>query len=112
MKSVLAFSLDTIKLGNSDKTIGGTYGNGGISVLISSILKLSLTVAGIIFLCLLIFGGITFIMNAGKGDQKKAQQGKSAITNALVGFAVVLLAFTIIQIIEVITGLNILKSNL
>ena len=112
MNSVLAFSLDNIKLGNTDKTIGTTYGNGGVSIFISSILKYSLMLAGIILLCLLIFGGITFIMNAGKGDPKKAQQGKSAITNALIGFAIVLFAYSIIRIIEVITGLNILESTL
>jgi len=111
MNSVLAFSLDNIKLGNTDKTISTTYGEGGISVLISMILKNSLVLASIILLCLLIFGGITFIMNAGKGDPKKAQQGKSAITNALIGFAIVFLAFSIIRVIEVITGLKILNPT-
>ena len=113
MKPVLAaFSLNDIKLGNTDKTIGTTYGNGGVSILISSILKYSLMLAGIILLALLIFGGITVIMNAGKSDPKKTQQGKSAITNAAIGFVIVLLAYTIIQIIEKITGLNILNYNL
>lgn len=111
MNSALAFSLDSIKLGqNTSSTLGGTYGSA--NVLISIILKTSITVAGIIFLALLIFGGITVIMNAGSGDAKKAAQGQAAITNALIGFAIVLLAFTIIQIIEVITGLNILNSTL
>ncbi len=108
----MAFKLEDIKLGNTDKTIFNTYGEGGVSVLVSVILKNSLTLASIILLALLIFGGITFIMNAGNGDSKKAQQGKSAITNAAIGFAIVLLAYTIIQIIEKITGLNILKSTL
>ena len=112
MKPALAFSLDDIKLGQNDSTLGGTFGS--TSVLISIILKTSITVAGIIFLGLLIFGGITFIMNAGSGDSKKAGQGKAAVTNALIGFAIVLLAFTIIQIITVITGVEILNpaSNL
>ena len=112
MKSVLAFSLDEIKLGNTNKTIGTTYGEGGISILISAILKYSLMLASIILLSLLIFGGITFIMSAGKDDPKKASQGKSAITNALIGFAIVLFAFSIIRIIETITGLHILDSTL
>ncbi len=112
MNPVLAFSFSNIKLGNTDKTIGATYGEGGVSVLVSLILKNSLTLASIILLGLLIFGGITFIINAGNGDSKKTQQGKSAITNAAIGFAIVLLAYIIIQIIEKITGLNILKSTL
>ena len=104
----MSFKLEDIQLGSDGAgKIGSTYGS--VNVLISIILKNSLTIASIIFLGLLIFGGITFIMSAGKGDQKKAQQGQSAITNALIGFVIVLLAFTIIQIIEVITGLDILN---
>ena len=110
MKPDLAFNLSDIHLGQNSSTIGGTYGSA--NVLISLILKNSLVVAGIIFLGLLIFGGITVIMSAGSGDSKKAGQGKSAVTSALIGFAIVLLAYTIIQIIQIITGLNILNSNL
>lgn len=110
MKPILAFNLDQISLGPGKGTMGGTYST--TAPLISVILKTSITVAGIIFLGLLIFGGITFIMNAGSGDSKKAGQGKAAITNALIGFAIVLLAFTIIQIIEVIFKINILNTTL
>lgn len=111
MKQLLAFNLNDIQLGSDGAAkISSSYSS--TNVLISSILKISLTVAGIIFLGLLIFGGITFIMNAGKGDPKKAGQGKAAITSALIGFAIVLLAYTIIQIVEAVTGLNILKSTL
>ena len=109
MKPLLAFNLGEIPLGNGLK-IGNSYSSTGL--LFSKILQFSLTVAGIIFIGLLIFGGIAVIMSAGSGDAKKAQQGKSAVTNALIGFAIVILAYTIIQIIETITGLNILNSTL
>lgn len=52
-----------------------------------------------------------FIINAGSNDSKKAAQAKAIITDALIGFAVVFLAYFIIQIIEVITGLNILNPQ-
>ena len=110
MKPILAFNLDQISLGPDKGTLGDTYSTA--SPLISIILKDSLVIAGIIFLCLLIFGGITFIMNAGGGDPKKAGQSKAAITNALIGFSIVLLAYSIIQVIQIITGLNILNSDL
>jgi Type IV secretion system pilin len=115
MKTLLAFDFNDIRLGsNNAETIGNVYGkeSGGINILVSIILKNSLTIASIILLALLIFGGITFIINAGNGDSKKAEQSKSAITNSIIGFAIVLFAFIIIQIIEAITGLNILNSNL
>lgn len=111
MKPILAaFKLEDIQLGSDGANkLGNTYSS--TNVLISIIIKNSLTVASIILLALLIFGGITFIMNAGNGDSKKAQQGKSAITNATIGFAIVLLAYSIIQIIEKITGLEILNPT-
>ena len=109
MKSVLAFNISDIGLGTG-KSLGNTYNN--TSVLVSVILKNSLVIASIILLGLLIFGGLTFIMNAGSGDSKKAQQGQAAVTNALIGFAIVLLAYSIIQIIQVVTGVQILNSNL
>lgn len=112
MNSVLAFNLDQIKLGNTTTTLGSKYGTGGIGILISIILKYSLMIAGIILLALLLFGGITFIINAGKGDPKKTGKGVSAITSALVGFAIILLSYSIIKIIGIITGFNILNSNL
>ena len=111
MKQLLAFNLNDIQLGSDGAAkIGSNYSS--TSTLISTLLRVSISVASIIFIALLIFGGITVIMNAGKGDPKKAGQGKTAITNALIGFAIVILAYTIIQIVEAVTGLKILKSTL
>ncbi|MFA6518224.1 MAG: hypothetical protein WCV93_01050 [Candidatus Shapirobacteria bacterium] len=94
----------------SGHTISSSYPN--LAVLVSIILKNALTVAGIVFLALLIFGGLTFIINAGSGDSKKTAQSSGAITNALIGFLVVFLAYFIIQIVEVITGLKILNPTI
>lgn len=94
----------------SGNTLEGAYPNLGI--LISMILRNSLTVAGILLLCLLLFGGVTYIISAGESDPKKAQQAQTAITDALIGFAVVFLAYFIIQIVQVMTGLQILNPTL
>ena len=82
------------------------------SDIINLVLKNSITIASIILIALLIFGGITFIINAGNGDAKKADQGKKTITAALIGFVIVIFSYVIIKIIETITGLDILQSNL
>jgi hypothetical protein len=92
------------------KTVSNTFPT--IGSLISVILKNSLTVIGIIMLILLISGGLMFIIGAGSQDSKKSAQAKSLITDAAIGFAVVFLAYFIIQIIQVITGLNILNPSL
>lgn len=82
------------------------------SDIINLVVKNSITIAGIIFVALLIFGGITFIINAGNGDSKKADQGKKTITTSIIGFAIVVFAYLIIKMIETITGLNILNSDI
>ena len=93
----------------SGKSLAGTYPN--IGTLVSIILKNSLVVIGIILLVLLIYGGLLFIINAGSDDSKKIAQAQAILTDALIGFVVVLLAFIIIQIIQTITGLNILNNT-
>lgn len=109
MNRLLAVYIDP-STGNGH-TFLTTY-SGGVSSLVSTILKTTLTVAGVIFLCLLIFGGFNLIMGAGENDPKKAAQSQAIITDAVIGFLVVILSYFIIQVIQVVTGVNILNSNL
>lgn len=105
---LLAVSIDP-PLGTG-RTVSQTFPN--FSALITVILKNSLTIAGILLLILLIFGGVTFIIGAGADDPKKTAQAQTMITDALIGFVVIILAYSIVQIIEVITGVDILNSTL
>ena len=68
-------------------------------------------VAGVLLLVLLIFGGFTFIIGAGQDDPRKVDQGKKAVTYAVVGFLVVFASYWIVQIIQVMTGVPILNST-
>lgn len=83
-----------------------------LGTFISAVLPNVYVVAGVTLFFLMIFGGITYIKNAGAGDEEGLKKGKQAITNALVGFLIIFLSYWIIQIIEIITGLKILGSNL
>lgn len=94
----------------TDRNLNETYPNIGSLVIV--LLQNAYTLIGLILLVLLIFGGLMFIIGAGSDDQKKAAQGKAVITDALIGFAVVFLAYFIIQIVEVVTGLRILNPSL
>ena len=80
--------------------------------LISIILKNVYVVAGLLFFALLIFGGISIILGAGGGDPKKAGQGKKAATAAVIGFLIIFASYWIIQIIEVLTGIDILNPTI
>ena len=106
MNRLLAVNIGDTPLG-SGKTIASTYPT--FSVVINLVLKNSIMIAGTVLLALLIYGGVTFIIGAGGSDPKKAAQGKQAITTSLIGFGVVVFAYSIIQIIQVITGLEILN---
>lgn len=82
-----------------------------ISTLVNILLKNSLAIAGVICLVLLILGGFSFIVSAG-GDAKAKEKGKNTITSALTGLVLIIAAYWIIQIIEIITGIKILNSGL
>jgi TRAP-type C4-dicarboxylate transport system permease small subunit len=109
MNRLLAVNIDSVSTGNG-KTFSNTYTS--LGSITNSFLKTSLTVAGIIFLCLLIFGGFNLIIGAGDNDPKKAAQSQAIVTNAIIGFLVVILAYFIIQVIETVTGLKILNPGL
>jgi len=76
--------------------------------LVSVLLRLAYTLAGIIILFLLIFGGLSVIIGAGRGDSQKAGQGKQAVTAAVIGFIIIFASYWIIQLIALITGTNLL----
>ena len=98
---------DAVPLNNSRNL--STYSS--FSDIINLIIGNSVIIAGIILVGLLIFGGITFIMSAGSGDSKKADQGKKTITVSIIGFIIVVFAYLIIKVIETFTGLSILNPD-
>jgi len=79
-----------------------------IGAFISSVLPNVYVIVGIILFIILVVGGIMVIASAGQGDEEKTAQGKKAITAAVIGAAIVLASWWIIQIIKVLTDINIL----
>ena len=77
-----------------------------LSSLVNVLLPNIYIIAGVLLFILLIFGGLGVIMGAGGSDPKKAEQGKQAVTMALVGFGVIFISFWVIQIIGAITGID------
>ena len=69
-------------------------------------------IAGIIMMFLLIFGGISVIIGAGQQDSSQMQKGQKAITAAVLGFVVIVGSYFIIQLIQVVTGVDILNPNI
>lgn len=85
---------------------------GTVGKLISTLLPNIYILAGLLLFFLLIVGGIGIIAGAGGGDPQKVGQGRKAVTAALIGFLIIFCSYWIIQAVEVITGVDILKSIL
>ena len=76
--------------------------------LVSTILQAGIAIAGIVLLFLLVGGGIAIISGAGNDNPEQAAKGKQAVTSALIGFIVVFASYWIVQLIELITGINLI----
>ena len=82
---------------------------GDVGKLVSLVVQSALVIAGLVFLFLLILGGISMIAGAGNNNPEQAAKGKQAVTSAAIGFVVVFAAYWIVQLIEILTGISILQ---
>ena len=71
---------------------------------VSKVLTYSLTIGGIALLLYFLYGGFQLFTSG--GDQKKVAEGKATITNALIGFVIVFVAFWIVQLFGSLLGIN------
>jgi heme/copper-type cytochrome/quinol oxidase subunit 4 len=85
--------------------------NSQLSVLTTPLIWNIYILAGIAIFFVLIYGGFMYIMGAGQADNKKIDQGKQAFTWGLIGLIIVFSSFWIIQIVKIITGLDILSGE-
>lgn len=80
-----------------------------LGFVVSLLLKNALLLAGLIFFFVLIFSGLKYILSS--GNRENIQKAGAGITNGLLGLIIVFVSYWIIVIIEIITGLNILKQQ-
>ena len=84
---------------------------GTLGDVISAILPNIFTIAGIFLFLLLLIGGFLFIHGAGQDNPEGASRGKQAITAALIGFLIIFASYWIMQILGVLTGLQLLGGE-
>jgi type IV secretory pathway VirB2 component (pilin) len=82
-----------------------------LGAIVSGILPTLYTIAGVIAFVFLIFTGLGIIMGAGQENPEKLQKAKATFTWAMIGFLVIFGSYWIIQIIQVVTGINILTPG-
>ncbi len=102
------FNLGDKLLFQGNATATSTYPNAG--KLINAILPNIYVAAGLVIFFMIVFGGFTIVANA--GNSEKTKEGSKIITSALIGLLVLFGSYWIIQIIQVITGVQILNSGL
>lgn len=78
--------------------------NLSIGEVVGAILPYLFTVAGLLLLLYLIYGGLSLMLS--RGDPKAVQSAKDKITGALVGFIIVFASYWIVQIVASILGLQ------
>ncbi len=105
--NLLALDLGEAFKINPNQGIGEVSQFKSLGGLISVILPNVYVLAGLILLFFLIFGGLTVILGAGKGNQENVEKGKKVLTGTLIGFLVIFASYWIIQILEILTGIKI-----
>ena len=88
----------TIGLNPQLSTVGGVF---------TSFLNYALVFAGLILFVMILWGG--FEMLTGASDTKAQEKGKQRITAAAIGFVLLFSSYWIVQIIQLVFGVNILS---
>ena len=77
-----------------------------ISQIVSRLLIYIFPIAGILTFIFLLYGGFHLII--AQGNEEGIREAKAKITNAIIGFLIVFLAYWIVQILEIILGVQLL----
>ncbi|OGF98788.1 hypothetical protein A3D78_03740 [Candidatus Gottesmanbacteria bacterium RIFCSPHIGHO2_02_FULL_39_14] len=88
-------------------TIQGPLPSGrftNLASLVNNAMPILMALAGIALLLYLIWGGFDFLTSM--GDPKKAEAGKTKITQAIIGFFIIFAAYWITQLVAFLFGLQ------
>ncbi len=83
---------------------------GFLQAFIPKLINIGFIVAVVIFVFVLLWGGISWMTSG--GDKQKVEDARSKITNGIVGLFVVFFVFVIINIVEMLFGINIMELDL
>lgn len=78
--------------------------------IVSGFIRFVLMIGALIFFFMLLWGGIKWIMS--QGDKGNVETARNQITNALVGLAIIFVAWAIIKLIETLFGISILSLDI
>jgi hypothetical protein len=82
----------------SEWGINCSSGATDINGLVAMIIDIVLSVAGLIAVLFVIYGGYQYIFSA--GNDETAEKGKKTLTNAIIGIVIIIFSFVIIRAIS------------
>ncbi len=80
----------------------------GISKFLSNLVSLVYTVAGIVFIFMLLWGSLEWLMSG--GEKEKLASAQKRIVTAIIGLILLSVTFAIISIIGIFTGFELFKD--
>ena len=83
-----------------------------IGDLISLFLSNAVFIAGFLIVFIVAIAGFGMIRSAGSGNPEQLQKGKNAVTAAIIGFIIIFSVYWIVQLIEAVTGIEILDPGI
>jgi len=84
---------------------GFVFADKKIGDIINALVPYIFALAGLALMMILIWGGFEMMTSA--GDPKKMESAKSKLTNAVIGFIIIFVAYWLVQILEQIFGIKI-----
>ena len=93
---------DYFTLGKSPDTVAGTYSTP--AEIVNVVVRNLFVVAGIIFFLMIIYSGFKFVYQGKKG----AEDVKTIMTAAVAGLGIMFASYWIVQILEIVTGVEII----
>jgi len=91
-------------------TVEGVASIGSLESLISNAITGITAFAGVAILATIVISGFTFLFSG--GDAKQLEKAKNSFTYAVIGLIVIVSAYLILSLIELLTGAKVTEFNL
>lgn len=76
-----------------------------LETLFSNIVRIVMSLGAVALFLMFVVGGFSFLFSG--GDQKKLEQARGTLSNAIIGLVIIVTAYLLIKFIGVFTGTNI-----
>ncbi len=77
-------------------------GSDALGAIVSRLLLYLFPFAGLLLFAYLIMGGFSYLTSG--GDPKAMEQAKGKVTNAIIGFVIIFMAFWLVQLLDFMFG--------